>query len=95
MNFLYWNLKSNANLEQIIADCIVENNVDIALFSEYNGVDFNSLKEKLSQQFSLLESFGGCETVRVLHKNSIQLSLIQEQNRYLLANLHSWNPFTI
>ena len=88
MNLLYWNLKSNSNLETIIADCISENNVDIAIFSEYDGVDFGILNYLLFKQYSLLESFGGCETVRFLHKKLIQLSLVREQHRYLLAKLH-------
>lgn len=88
MNLLYWNLKSNSNLETIIADCIFENEVDISIFSEYDHVDFDKLSTLLSHQYSLLESFGGCETVCVLYKNSIQLSLAREQHRYLLAKLH-------
>lgn len=88
MNLLYWNLKSNSNLESIINDCISENDVDIAIFSEYSNVDFAKLVNLLSSQYNILESFGGCEKVTALYKNTIHLSLVREQHRYLLARLH-------
>lgn len=91
MNLLYWNLHSNSKLETIIADCISENNVDIAIFSEYDCIDFVQLNKLLLAQYDLLESFGGCEKVIFLHKKTIQLSLVREQHRYLLANLKRRN----
>ena len=87
LHCVYWNLKANSNLETIVSDCIYENNVDVAIFSEYSGIDFSKLNFLLSNQYKLLESFGGCETVRVLYKNSIRLSLVREQHRYLLTKL--------
>ena len=54
MNLLYWNLKSNSNLESIINDCISENDVDIAIFSEYSNVDFAKLVNLLSSQYNIL-----------------------------------------
>ena len=42
LNILFWNLKKNS-LEDYIIDCIVENNIDIAVFSEYEGIDFTKL----------------------------------------------------
>ncbi|MCH5171574.1 MAG: hypothetical protein J1F31_01905 [Erysipelotrichales bacterium] len=91
MNLLYWNLKSNNNLELIIADCIQENSIDIAIFSEYENINFDILKRKLSDSFCLLESFGGCKKVKILYRNTISLTLIREQHRYLLAKLNLEN----
>ena len=91
MNLLYWNLKSNSNLETIISDCITEYEVDIAVFSEYDNVYFDKLKNLLSSQFVLLQSFGGCEKVCVFYKNSIQIALAREQHRYLIAKLYHDN----
>lgn len=91
MNLLFWNLKSNSNLESIIADCISENDADIVLLSEHDGVNFNLLIQTLSNQYTLLVSFGGCDEVRVLYKKTILLSLIREQNRYLLAKFQRLN----
>lgn len=91
MNLLYWNLKSNPNLETIIADCISENEVDIAIFSEYERVDFNKLNATLLNEYCLLDSLEACEKVIVLHKKSVPLTLIQEQHRYLIAKLQHEN----
>ena len=91
MKFLYWNLKSNSNLEKIISDCICENTVDIAVFSEYENINFELLKQTLNNNFKLLESFGGCENIKILFKNNLHIQLIQEQHRYLLAKLHYKN----
>lgn len=70
MKFLYWNIKSNSNLENIIIDCICENSVDIAVFSEFENLDFKTLIQNLNDNYQLLDSFGGCEKVKVLfHRN--------------------------
>lgn len=44
LNILFWNLRRNA-IEDSIADCIVENNVDIVVFSEFDGIDFIKIKK--------------------------------------------------
>lgn len=87
MNLLYWNLHSNSNIETIIDDCISENYIDIAIFSEYSNIDFSKLNGLLSSQYDLLESFGGCEKVSLIYKKGINLSLVQEQHRYLITKL--------
>ncbi len=87
MKFLYWNIKSNLNLENIILDCICENSVDIAVFSEYENLDFKNLIQNLNNNYKLLDSFGGCEKVKVLFHRNVQLTLLKEQHRYLLAKI--------
>ena len=41
MNILFWNLKNN-NIAEYIVECLKENNIDIAIFSEHKGVDFSA-----------------------------------------------------
>lgn len=91
MNLLYWNLHANSRIETIIADCVFENDIDVAIFSEYDSIDFSKLNGFLLSKYDLLESFGGCEKVKLIHKKSIQISLIQEQHRYILAKLQRKN----
>lgn len=91
MKFLYWNLKSNPNLETIIKDCIIENEVDIALFSEFDNVDFGILVKILKNRYVVLDRLGICEKVIVLYKKTLSLSLIREQHRYLIAELNYSN----
>lgn len=87
MKFLYWNLKSNPNLESIIKDCINENEIDIALFSEFNNTNFDKLTLILNNKYELLKSCGGCEKVKVLFRNQIQLSPLLEHQRYLFSTI--------
>ena len=58
MNLLYWNLKSNKN-EEYIALLIKEHSIDIALFSEYSGTDFNVIAHTLlSDNYQFYEGYG-------------------------------------
>lgn len=43
-NILFWNLKRNS-IEEYIVDCIVEKNIDIAVFSEFDGIDFIKIEK--------------------------------------------------
>lgn len=87
MNILYWNIKNNSNIESIISNCLIENDIDIALLSEYNSVDFNCLLETVGLSYEILQGIAGCEKVKVIYKNKLQLSIVQEQHRYLIMEL--------
>lgn len=91
MKLLYWNLKANPNLESIIKYCIEENEIDIAVFSEFEKLDFEKLITILNNNFKLLESCGGCDKVRILYKNTIVLSTLLEHQRYLFALIENNN----
>lgn len=84
MNILFWNLKKN-NIAKYIVDCLIENNVDIAVFSEYKGVDFSQIDK--STDYNFIESLGGCEKIVMLAKNSIAVEIKQEQSRYVLYHV--------
>lgn len=89
MNLLYWNLKSNKN-EEYIALLIKEHSIDIALFSEYSGTDFNAIAHTLlSDAYQFYEGYGGCEKVVMLAKKSIQVEINREHSRYVLYSIIS------
>lgn len=89
MNFLYWNLKSNKN-EEYIALLIKEHSIDIAIFSEYSGTDFNIVAHKLlSDTYQFYEGYGGCEKVAMLAKRTIQVEINREHSRYVLYSIVS------
>lgn len=88
MNLLYWNLKSNRGLERIIKECLHENDVDIAVFSEFDCVDFFELKNLLGDHYIRKNGLGICKNVTMLCKSDIELSIIQEQQRYMLATVN-------
>ncbi|MBR3839186.1 MAG: endonuclease/exonuclease/phosphatase family protein [Clostridia bacterium] len=81
VNMLFWNLKNNS-IEKHIKDCLIENNIDIAVFSEHTGVDFSAFDSCTDYRF--IEGMGGCEKVVMLTKKSIQVEIKQEQSRYAL-----------
>lgn len=81
MNLLFWNIMGN-NLSSYIATCLINNDIDIAIFSEHKGTDFKTLSKKIG--YSLYEGMGGCDKTILLSKKNVQVDLKQEQNRYAL-----------
>ena len=93
LNILFWNLHGKS-IEKIIAECLIENDISMAAFSEFNGIDFNELEESLFNQYSLVHSIymepsqtqGNIHT-RLIVKNSIEATAIQEQGRYSIFKI--------
>lgn len=48
---MFWNLKRNA-IEDMVITCIAENNIDIAIFAEFDNIDFNKIEESLGKCIS-------------------------------------------
>lgn len=83
MNLLFWNLY-NKNNSKYIADILEENNIDIAIFSEYNSVDFSKLKAEIENVYSIHMGMGGCEKVFMIAKNDFSIVISREHTRYTL-----------
>ena len=90
MKILYWNIKNN-EIDDYIADVVRENDIDIAIFSEYEGVSFDSVIRNLNNCYKQYDGFGGCEKVTLICKNPIQITVKREQNRYTLYSYDSGN----
>ncbi len=84
MNILFWNLKGN-NIAEYILDCLAENDIDIAVFSEHSGVNFSLIASKIN--YNYIEGLGGCEKIVMLAKESIDVEIKQEQTRYALYHI--------
>lgn len=90
LNILFWNLHGKS-IEKIIAECLIENDISMAAFSEFNGIDFQKLEKSLFKQYHLVQSLyvdpsqtqGNIHT-RLIVKNSIEATAI----RALLFYLH-------
>lgn len=88
LNLLFWNLNRNKN-EDYIVKCIVENDVDIAIFAEYkdkNGqasvIDCSLIEYNLG---GLFVRVAGVETdgkVILFAKRTITVEQIQQEDRY-------------
>ncbi len=86
MNILFWNLKRH-NLKKHIKTCLLENQIDLAVFAEHDQVDFYELTSELESQFHYIEGMGGCEKLALLVANGITGAVRREQNRYALYSI--------
>lgn len=90
MNILFWNLKQN-NIHGLIKQCLLENNISIAVFSEHSGVDFVSLQKEMHPNYKYIEGMGGCEKVALFVSSSAQVAVKREQSRYALYEVSYCN----
>lgn len=86
LNILFWNLKKNS-LEDYIIDCIVENNIDIAVFSEYEGIDFTKIDKNLGKLYRRVIDLKDDGKVTLIAKTTFSVEKIQTQNRYNIYNI--------
>lgn len=88
LNILFWNLKRNS-IEEYIAKCIIENNVTIAAFSEYEGIDFIKLEMLLANQYYFVKPVRKDIKIKViiLIKTSLTVSIAREEKRYSIYNV--------
>lgn len=86
LNILFWNLKRNA-IEGYIIDCIVENNVDIAVFSEFDGVDFIKIEKSLGKMYGRILAVQDDRKVTLIAKTTFSVAIIPQQNRYNIYNV--------
>lgn len=83
MKILFWNLKGN-KIEKYIINCLQENEIDIAIFAEFKGIDFEYLIDKLDNSYYHPIDFGGCEKITLIARRSISIEIKQEQDRYTI-----------
>lgn len=93
LNILFWNLHGNS-IEEVIAECLIENNISLAAFSEFRGIDFTKLEGLLFKQYHLVQSLRAepSQTQGVIHtrmfvKNNIEATAMQEQGRYSIFKI--------
>ena len=93
LNILFWNLNRKNNAEHII-NCIVENNVDIAVFAEYKDkedkaiiIDTSAIEDNLGNMYTWISGVEPDGKVILLTKKTIgDVRKIQQdgQSRYSL-----------
>jgi len=81
INILFWNLKRNA-IEDYIIDCIAENNIDIAVFSEFDGIDFIKIQKSLGKMYGHILTVQDDRKVTLIAKTTFRVTVVQQQNRY-------------
>lgn len=80
-NILFWNLKGHA-IEDYVIECIAENDVDIVLFSEFAGIDFNKIEDGLGKMYVRVRGIEDDIKVSAMAKVTICMSSIQQEKRY-------------
>lgn len=85
LNILFWNLHRNS-IEDYIINCIVENDIDIAIFSEFNGIDVTKLEKSLGEMYSRVGILKDGK-VTLVAKTTFLVESLQEQNRYNIYNI--------
>lgn len=86
LNILFWNLKRN-QIEDYIVECIAENNVDIAIFSEFEEIDFVKIEKGLGKMYRRIFAVQTDKKVTLIAKSTISVTIIQQQNRYNIYNV--------
>lgn len=88
LNILFWNLHQNV-LEELIAECIFENNIDIVVVAEFQSIDFSVLEKQLGELYSHIVSIQDDKKVAVIAKKTIAVSTLQQQARYNLYHVQT------
>lgn len=87
-NILFWNLRRNA-IEDYIVECIVENDIDIAVFSEYEGIDFSKIETGLGNLYGRILGVQADKKVSVLAKKTFTIEVLQQQHRYSIYSVNT------
>ena len=87
LNILFWNLGKNA-IEEYIIDCIIEKDIDIAVFSEFEGIDFEKITMNLGKFYNYVHWEGQEDRkVTLVAKTTFGVELVQQQDRYNIYNI--------
>jgi len=86
LNILFWNLRRNA-IEDYIVECIAENDIDIAIFSEFEKIDFSSIENELGKMYKRISGVQADKKVSMIARQNISVTVHQQQNRYTLYSI--------
>lgn len=86
MNLLFWNLKRN-NIKEYIVELMHEKGPDVAIFSEYGGINLNELEAELNGEYICHNGNGGCEKVTMMAKKSVLVNIYMESHRYTIYSV--------
>lgn len=78
---MFWNLHRNA-LEDLIETCVVENDIDVAIFSEFDGVDIDKIEEHLGKMYKHIFEIQNNKKVTLIAKNTLYVSIVQPGERF-------------
>lgn len=86
IKLLFWNLARNS-IEEYIANIIIENDIDICIFAEYNRIIFETILSKLNNGYNIFDGMGGCDKITLIARSSYDVEIRREQNRYTIYSI--------
>lgn len=86
LNILFWNVYKKP-LQEIIVECILENEIDIAVFTEAENVNFSLIEDELIN-YSVVEKKDEKSKLYYFAKKSLDAQIIQEQDRYTFCKFN-------
>lgn len=98
MKIVFWNLYKKEN-SMHIRNLLLENDIDIAIFAEYEGLNLSKLK-KDNPEYLIAGNMDICDRLLFVYKNEIKHTIRQEQyyyaihsfiinkNLYIIVGLH-------
>lgn len=86
LNVLFWNLRRNS-IEDYIVECIAENDIDVAVFAEYENIDFLSIENKLGKMYKRISGVRADKKVSMIARKTINITVRQQQHRYNIYSI--------
>ena len=88
MKLLFWNLYKKKN-EKLVAELIIENCIDIAIFSEQENTDFSEVIRILGCEYQQDMVTYDNKIVTLLCRNEIDICFTRPQDRYIIYVLET------
>lgn len=86
MNLLFWNLHNN-RIDTLVAELIIEKHIDIAVFAEYSGLNFQCVLELIGVDYKMAERKYEDDRVVLLCRKDYFVKIRRPQERYLLYSI--------
>lgn len=83
MKLLFWNIHNTDN-SSLIAECIKEHGVDVAVFAEYKNTDFDKLIGLLGDGYDLVDLIG-CDKLRLIVSKGVDVYAVRGQSRFFIC----------
>lgn len=88
LKILFWNLAKNS-IEISLSQCIIENSIDIAILTEFDGIDFEKLQNTLGEGYVHVIGYYQSGLITLIARKSLVVSVFREQDRYVLYKVET------
>lgn len=86
MKLLFWNLYNKKN-DRYIIDLILENNIDIAIFTEKNATDFSYVLERLNSNYVRAYEDREDAKITLYHRKNLKVCVEDEKVHYSVYSI--------